>query len=172
MGAGEQPCCLGIRQPNRTSHGPTPPSSWCVVSWPVSSLFAFTDGHVNHPFWKKRPPKIKRLSNKTECVWPRVLNPPGCEAPEVEMVPVGEQKQKHRILGVLFEKSRFPRGWAGRSLTSQPFGVTVLCPLPLHSRVMDQHKLTRDQWEDRIQVWHAEHRGMLRWVLAGRLRSV
>ncbi|XP_004701985.2 ezrin [Echinops telfairi] len=29
-------------------------------------------------------------------------------------------------------------------------------------RVMDQHKLTRDQWEDRIQVWHAEHRGMLR----------
>ncbi|ELK34813.1 Ezrin [Myotis davidii] len=29
-------------------------------------------------------------------------------------------------------------------------------------RVMDQHKLTRDQWEDRIQVWHAEHRGMLK----------
>ncbi|XP_006901975.1 PREDICTED: ezrin-like isoform X1 [Elephantulus edwardii] len=28
--------------------------------------------------------------------------------------------------------------------------------------VMDQHKLTRDQWEDRIQVWHAEHCGMLR----------
>uniref|UniRef100_G1NWP5 Ezrin n=1 Tax=Myotis lucifugus TaxID=59463 RepID=G1NWP5_MYOLU len=26
-------------------------------------------------------------------------------------------------------------------------------------RVMDQHKLTRDQWEDRIQVWHAENRG-------------
>ncbi|KAM5228764.1 ezrin [Ctenodactylus gundi] len=29
-------------------------------------------------------------------------------------------------------------------------------------RVMDQHKLTRDQWEDRIQVWHTEHRGMLK----------
>lgn len=29
-------------------------------------------------------------------------------------------------------------------------------------RVMDQHKLSRDQWEDRIQVWHAEHRGMLK----------
>uniref|UniRef100_G1P9M5 FERM domain-containing protein n=1 Tax=Myotis lucifugus TaxID=59463 RepID=G1P9M5_MYOLU len=29
-------------------------------------------------------------------------------------------------------------------------------------RVMDQHKLTRDQWEDRVQVWHAEHRGMLK----------
>ncbi|EPQ09309.1 Ezrin [Myotis brandtii] len=29
-------------------------------------------------------------------------------------------------------------------------------------RVMDQHTLTRDQWEDWIQVWHAEHRGMLK----------
>uniref|UniRef100_A0A8C5VC42 FERM domain-containing protein n=1 Tax=Microcebus murinus TaxID=30608 RepID=A0A8C5VC42_MICMU len=29
-------------------------------------------------------------------------------------------------------------------------------------RVTDQHRLTRDQWEDRIQVWHAEHRGMLK----------
>ena len=27
---------------------------------------------------------------------------------------------------------------------------------------MDQHKLTRDQWEDHIQVWHAEHHGMLK----------
>lgn len=36
------------------------------------------------------------------------------------------------------------------------------CPMPLQFRVMDQHKLTRDQWEDRIQVWHAEHRGMLK----------
>ena len=48
------------------------------------------------------------------------------------------------------------------SLTSQPCKVTVPLPLPLQSRVMDQHKLTRDQWEDRIQVWHAEHRGMLK----------
>lgn len=44
----------------------------------------------------------------------------------------------------------------------EKLGVTVLCSLFLSSRVMDQHKLTRDQWEDRIQVWHAEHRGMLR----------
>uniref|UniRef100_A0A8C9EVQ9 Ezrin n=1 Tax=Pavo cristatus TaxID=9049 RepID=A0A8C9EVQ9_PAVCR len=29
-------------------------------------------------------------------------------------------------------------------------------------RVMDQHKLSRDQWEERIQVWHAEHSGMLK----------
>ncbi|XP_035394402.1 ezrin isoform X2 [Cygnus olor] len=30
------------------------------------------------------------------------------------------------------------------------------------TRVMDQHKLSRDQWEERIQVWHAEHSGMLK----------
>uniref|UniRef100_A0A665VNY9 Radixin n=1 Tax=Echeneis naucrates TaxID=173247 RepID=A0A665VNY9_ECHNA len=26
----------------------------------------------------------------------------------------------------------------------------------------DQHKLTKEQWEDRIQTWHEEHRSMLR----------
>lgn len=29
-------------------------------------------------------------------------------------------------------------------------------------RVLDQHKLSREQWEERIQVWHEEHRGMLK----------
>uniref|UniRef100_UPI00358F6E36 radixin-like n=1 Tax=Myxine glutinosa TaxID=7769 RepID=UPI00358F6E36 len=32
--------------------------------------------------------------------------------------------------------------------------------LPL--RVEDQHKLTAEQWEERIQSWHEEHRGMMR----------
>ncbi|KAI2651749.1 Ezrin [Labeo rohita] len=32
----------------------------------------------------------------------------------------------------------------------------------LPQRVLDQHKLSRDQWEERIQVWHEEHRGMLK----------
>jgi hypothetical protein len=31
-----------------------------------------------------------------------------------------------------------------------------------HFRVMDQHNLTREQWEERISTWHAEHGGMLR----------
>lgn len=30
-------------------------------------------------------------------------------------------------------------------------------------RVMDQHNLTREQWEERISTWHAEHGGMLRY---------
>ena len=34
-------------------------------------------------------------------------------------------------------------------------------------RVMDQHKLTRDQWEDWIQAWHAEHRGCSKKCHAG-----
>lgn len=34
------------------------------------------------------------------------------------------------------------------------------CLLP--QRVLEQHKLTKEQWEDRIQTWHEEHRGMLR----------
>ncbi|XP_072122031.1 ezrin-like isoform X3 [Mobula birostris] len=32
----------------------------------------------------------------------------------------------------------------------------------LPQRVMEQHKLTREQWEERIQIWHEEHRGMLK----------
>lgn len=32
----------------------------------------------------------------------------------------------------------------------------------LPERVFNQHKLTKDQWEERIQNWYAEHRGMLR----------
>uniref|UniRef100_A0A8C9YGR3 Radixin n=1 Tax=Sander lucioperca TaxID=283035 RepID=A0A8C9YGR3_SANLU len=28
--------------------------------------------------------------------------------------------------------------------------------------VLEQHKLTKEQWEDRIQTWHEEHRSMLR----------
>ncbi|XP_076833735.1 ezrin a [Brachyhypopomus gauderio] len=34
------------------------------------------------------------------------------------------------------------------------------CLLP--QRVLNQHKLSKDQWEERIQVWHEEHRGMLK----------
>uniref|UniRef100_A0A674NTT9 FERM domain-containing protein n=1 Tax=Takifugu rubripes TaxID=31033 RepID=A0A674NTT9_TAKRU len=32
----------------------------------------------------------------------------------------------------------------------------------LPQRVLEQHKLTKEQWEDRIQTWHEEHRSMLR----------
>lgn len=41
----------------------------------------------------------------------------------------------------------------------------LLIPVSLY-RVMDQHKLSREQWEERIQVWHAEHSGMLKWVVS------
>lgn len=32
--------------------------------------------------------------------------------------------------------------------------------LPL--RVLEQHRLSKEQWEDRIQVWHEEHGTMLK----------
>lgn len=32
----------------------------------------------------------------------------------------------------------------------------------LPQRVYDQHKLSKDQWEERIQSWWAEHKGMMR----------
>ncbi|XP_076605414.1 ezrin a [Chaetodon auriga] len=32
----------------------------------------------------------------------------------------------------------------------------------LPKRVLQQHKLSKDQWEERIQVWHKEHRSMLK----------
>ncbi|KAM7418040.1 hypothetical protein PAMA_017602 [Pampus argenteus] len=33
----------------------------------------------------------------------------------------------------------------------------------LPQRVLEQHKLNKNQWEERIQVWHQEHKGMLRY---------
>lgn len=32
----------------------------------------------------------------------------------------------------------------------------------LPQRVYDQHKLSKDQWEDRIKTWYGEHKGMIR----------
>uniref|UniRef100_A0AAQ5X465 FERM domain-containing protein n=1 Tax=Amphiprion ocellaris TaxID=80972 RepID=A0AAQ5X465_AMPOC len=32
----------------------------------------------------------------------------------------------------------------------------------LPKRVQQQHKLTQDQWEERIQIWHEEHRSLLK----------
>ncbi|XP_038555279.1 moesin-like isoform X2 [Micropterus salmoides] len=32
----------------------------------------------------------------------------------------------------------------------------------LPQRVLEQHKLNKNQWEERIQVWHKEHKGILR----------
>uniref|UniRef100_A0A669E226 Moesin b n=1 Tax=Oreochromis niloticus TaxID=8128 RepID=A0A669E226_ORENI len=32
----------------------------------------------------------------------------------------------------------------------------------LPQRVLEQHKLNKSQWEERIQVWHKEHKGILR----------
>uniref|UniRef100_A0A665TZW6 Radixin-like n=1 Tax=Echeneis naucrates TaxID=173247 RepID=A0A665TZW6_ECHNA len=36
------------------------------------------------------------------------------------------------------------------------------CAAYLTAIFLEQHKLTKEQWEDRIQTWHEEHRGMLR----------
>lgn len=65
------------------------------------------------------------------------------------------------IVVVLFERKVRVCRRVG-SLASPGLWSDSLWPLPLQCRVMDQHKLSRDQWEDRIQVWHAEHRGMLK----------
>lgn len=32
----------------------------------------------------------------------------------------------------------------------------------LPKRVLEQHKLSKEQWEDRIQIWHEEHRYMMK----------
>lgn len=32
-----------------------------------------------------------------------------------------------------------------------------------NTRVLEQHKLNKNQWENRIQVWHQEHKGLLRY---------
>ena len=44
--------------------------------------------------------------------------------------------------------------------------------LPLLTRVMDQHKMSREEWEQSINTWWNEHKAMLRFVLILRLFSV
>ena len=35
----------------------------------------------------------------------------------------------------------------------------------LYFRVLDQHKMSKEQWEERIVTWYQEHKGMLRLVI-------
>lgn len=42
-----------------------------------------------------------------------------------------------------------------------PFEISMFFSFALR-RVMEQHKLSRDQWEERIQVWHEEHGGTIK----------
>uniref|UniRef100_A0A673JSA4 Ezrin-like n=1 Tax=Sinocyclocheilus rhinocerous TaxID=307959 RepID=A0A673JSA4_9TELE len=44
--------------------------------------------------------------------------------------------------------------------THKPGYLTTERLLP--QRVLDQHKLSKEQWEERIQIWHEEHRGILK----------
>ncbi|XP_034531687.1 ezrin a [Notolabrus celidotus] len=48
-----------------------------------------------------------------------------------------------------YDRSEHPRGY----LASERL---------LPKRVLDQHKLSKDQWEERIQIWHEEHRYMIK----------
>lgn len=65
------------------------------------------------------------------------------------------------------------RGRASRAYEYKPKKFTLI-PVPVawililtvlftdKTRVLEQHKLNNNQWEERIQVWHEEHKGMLR----------
>lgn len=35
----------------------------------------------------------------------------------------------------------------------------------LPQRVMDQHAMSKDEWEDKISNWYGEHKGMLRYAV-------
>ncbi|KAJ3591747.1 hypothetical protein NHX12_006879 [Muraenolepis orangiensis] len=43
-----------------------------------------------------------------------------------------------------------------------PETAVLLASYSVQTKVLEQHKLTKEQWEDRIQTWHEEHRGLLR----------
>ncbi|KAM8854858.1 radixin-like isoform 2-T2 [Spinachia spinachia] len=43
-----------------------------------------------------------------------------------------------------------------------PETAVLVASYAVQARVLGQHKLTKEQWEDRIQTWHEEHRSMLR----------
>jgi hypothetical protein len=49
--------------------------------------------------------------------------------------------------------------------------IHFVIPLFL-SRVMDQHKMSKEEWEQSITTWWNEHKAMLRFVLILRLFSV
>ena len=47
---------------------------------------------------------------------------------------------------------------------SLPLSPPLPFLFPLSNRVLDQHKLTPDQWEERILNWWIEHKSMLRYI--------
>jgi hypothetical protein len=50
--------------------------------------------------------------------------------------------------------------------------INPLCNTFFLSRVMDQHKMSKEEWEQSITTWWNEHKAMLRFVLILRLFSV
>jgi hypothetical protein len=44
---------------------------------------------------------------------------------------------------------------------------TRICRISQTHSIIEQHKLSRGDWEERICKWHSDHRGMLKYVCAG-----
>ena len=63
--------------------------------------------------------------------------------------------------GILVKERVLPQRYV------QTTGIISLCVCTYHAcffhiRVLDQHKLTPEQWEERILNWWIEHKSMLR----------
>ncbi|KAJ4921097.1 hypothetical protein JOQ06_021944 [Pogonophryne albipinna] len=50
----------------------------------------------------------------------------------------------------------------GEEVYCPPESAVLLASYAVQAKVLEQHKLTKQQWEERIQVWHQEHRSMLK----------
>lgn len=48
----------------------------------------------------------------------------------------------------------------------------LFCLLPVFCRVLSQHSLSKQQWEDRVVTWYSEHKGMTRFVYFNRNLSL
>ena len=66
------------------------------------------------------------------------------------------------ILEKIFTKKKKKNACDSCNVLIGPTALTIIFWLCF--RVFDQHKMSKEQWEERITNWYAEHKGMMRWV--------
>lgn len=94
-------------------------------------------------------------------------------------VKLGDYRKDYHVPGYLTREKLLPQRCRVQSIVVFFFYQTYFqlhssnwnwCVLSTNeTRVLEQHKLNNSQWEDRIQVWHQEHKRMMRYCsLSGR----
>lgn len=146
----------------------------CVCAYTCMFVCILPSGERGHSEWWKLlsprdrcaagllrcPGKVWRLQQRHSQAWLPGLWP--ATATKVQYIPKHPVKFVKKSLVVMWKvSSNIVNGLVSFYSSYNYFLCACAC---VSCRVLEQHKLTKEQWEDRIQTWHEEHRSMLRWV--------